>query len=560
MMTDLRLARLRARYRLPAEDAAARRRLDSLLRVLVDDALEASVARSGIAPSEEICVRNVRALTNLGLSSSDPVLTAAWSVAIAESIRRTVDAGGPNVIRYASRAHALHDMLTCIAAGDLRRAWAWRRLGIWTIGDAPPREASIEEAIRSLVARPKSIVGVVAASADSGALMDLVTLIPVSGWRVLARAALRAAGSSDGLADRLLTGAPEAETDASATSNRAHRADDVESRSHRRATVHLSEAAERAPDDPARTIAERSRIARLLSSRNWMGLEPSVRRALSALAVLEVEPSCLLRSRDPVFEVVDRLVRLSDPRSSVETSHFEENRPSAREDIAHPTRDGSDAERAPSHDRSHLDHTHLPAAEREAAAHEPRYGRQADMELAEVPVPPQPAPARSSWGGLPFLLHVVGELAVPIEITENKVFSARTVRWVLHRIAMHLLGLAEADPAALAFAGLPPKGPSPSAEQTDPSSSEQTALEALALQVAERFSDRLIEDGGAAPEPALRMVRRVARREARFVASPGWIDVVLSLDDVAVEVRRAGLDLDPGWIPWLGTVVRFVYE
>jgi hypothetical protein len=27
-----------------------------------------------------------------------------------------------------------------------------------------------------------------------------------------------------------------------------------------------------------------------------------------------------------------------------------------------------------------------------------------------------------------------------------------------------------------------------------------------------------------------------------------------------VEVRRAGLDLDPGWIPWLGAVVRFVYE
>jgi hypothetical protein len=24
--------------------------------------------------------------------------------------------------------------------------------------------------------------------------------------------------------------------------------------------------------------------------------------------------------------------------------------------------------------------------------------------------------------------------------------------------------------------------------------------------------------------------------------------------------RRAGLDLDPGYVPWLGVVVRFVYE
>jgi len=25
-------------------------------------------------------------------------------------------------------------------------------------------------------------------------------------------------------------------------------------------------------------------------------------------------------------------------------------------------------------------------------------------------------------------------------------------------------------------------------------------------------------------------------------------------------VRRNGLDLDPGWVPWIGVVVRFVYE
>ena len=30
------------------------------------------------------------------------------------------------------------------------------------------------------------------------------------------------------------------------------------------------------------------------------------------------------------------------------------------------------------------------------------------------------------------------------------------------------------------------------------------------------------------------------------------------LDEISVELRRAGLDLDPGWLPWLGAVVRFV--
>ena len=45
----------------------------------------------------------------------------------------------------------------------------------------------------------------------------------------------------------------------------------------------------------------------------------------------------------------------------------------------------------------------------------------------------------------------------------------------------------------------------------------------------------------------------------RWLAEMGWIEVHLRLDDVDVDARRAGLDLDPGWVSWLGVVVRFVY-
>ena len=44
-----------------------------------------------------------------------------------------------------------------------------------------------------------------------------------------------------------------------------------------------------------------------------------------------------------------------------------------------------------------------------------------------------------------------------------------------------------------------------------------------------------------------------------MLAEPGWIEVHLPLDAVDLVVRRAGLDADPGWVGWLGTVVRFVY-
>ena len=53
---------------------------------------------------------------------------------------------------------------------------------------------------------------------------------------------------------------------------------------------------------------------------------------------------------------------------------------------------------------------------------------------------------------------------------------------------------------------------------------------------------------------------RVAKRDAAVDRKPGWIEIHLSLADVDLDIRRAGLDIDPGWLPWLGRVVRFRYE
>ena len=61
-------------------------------------------------------------------------------------------------------------------------------------------------------------------------------------------------------------------------------------------------------------------------------------------------------------------------------------------------------------------------------------------------------------------------------------------------------------------------------------------------------------------EPRASLLEFVCRRRAEVVADPGWFEVRLSLDEVTTEIRRAGLDLDPGYLRWLGAVVKFVYE
>jgi hypothetical protein len=69
----------------------------------------------------------------------------------------------------------------------------------------------------------------------------------------------------------------------------------------------------------------------------------------------------------------------------------------------------------------------------------------------------------------------------------------------------------------------------------------------------------------------LRRCRRLLRRDAgiglaslalrpgSIAAGPAHLDLHLPMSAVDLRIRRAGLDIDPGWLPWLGQVWRFHY-
>jgi hypothetical protein len=165
----------------------------------------------------------------------------------------------------------------------------------------------------------------------------------------------------------------------------------------------------------------------------------------------------------------------------------------------------------------------------------------------------------TEWGGLLFLLNVVSELRLADEVADAPPFAERTLRWVLHRIAAALLGTDERDAAALAFAGLGPDRDPPTLGEPPASDLEAASVAELAARLARALHERLRGEPAPDARAANALVRQVARRHAAIVADPGWIDARMRLDEVDTAVRRAGLDLDPGWLPWLGCVVRFVY-
>jgi hypothetical protein len=55
-------------------------------------------------------------------------------------------------------------------------------------------------------------------------------------------------------------------------------------------------------------------------------------------------------------------------------------------------------------------------------------------------------------------------------------------------------------------------------------------------------------------------VTRFLARQGRVRTGPEQMQIILSAGDIDPTVRRAGLDRDPGWLPWLRRTVRFVFE
>jgi hypothetical protein len=425
-------------------------------------------------------------------------LATTWSIALADAVASRLREGGPDVVRYPSRFAALVEMVCAAARGDFERAWAWRSLGIWRAGDTIEVATGRGEAVAQLVRDARIAPAVLAAAARRGILPLLVTRVPAERWIRLARAALTASSVSGGRLVELWLGGGPAESDA------------------------LDAPAWSATAAASTRIERTSAIVRHVTSATAVRpVEPATARALAVLAILECEPA--LAATTHVHEIVDRLARrLISPVVEPAVP-----RP--------PHRPGqNEPRRPPSSPRDAQDRFDVP-----------------DREPADNRVS-----ATTEFAGLLFLLHLVRALDLPASLLRDPALSARSLPWTLYRIAVLLMPHVDNDAAALAFAGLPPLTPSPVAKESPSTSDEDAALCDARDMMVSALRARM---DAAAEETDPELLHRVIGRRAEIVADPGWIELRLAVADVSTDVRRAGLDLDPGWLPWLGIVVWFVY-
>ena len=174
----------------------------------------------------------------------------------------------------------------------------------------------------------------------------------------------------------------------------------------------------------------------------------------------------------------------------------------------------------------------------------------------EYPTPDIRQTAFTEFGGLLFILPLIEAIGIPGEIEDHPQLGFRPFRWVLNQFARELVNTDERDPAVMAFCGIAPDDPFPWSDEMKPAESESTVMQDWRSRIAALLKERLdIEESSDE-----RVIDIVCRRRAQILVEPGWLEIVFSIEDISTQIRRATLDLDPGYIPWLGVVLRFRYE
>lgn len=500
MREGLTIDRATLRYRLPDSRPELRPRLDRVRERLFAGALENALDREGLIGHEVVCIRALGVALELPAQLDEAALLERWTKALTLAIHERIQTGDPReVVRYGSPLAALIDMGRSLARGDRRRAWAWQSLALCRAEELGTGDADARVFARALLARPQQIVAVLAGLGRTSELAaQWLVGLPLAIWLALADAALRVHGLDGVTRERLRV----------ALTSMAGHAFEVEE------------------------------AAAIATGESSFGCgDPGVERALvcspivgwvAALGRVNAETPAATRSVVAVIE----LLALLDAAPLVARRLLAGRRPDAVQRLGIATRLAGERARAGARGLP----SNRPA---------PCRGELLDAR----------AHATTEWAGLLFTLAIVRREQLWISLDAIAEAHEIDPRTVLHGFARTLVPerVPANDPAILAFVGLPPDAEPP----------------ALALEVYELLTEprarliaaleRVLPASDHRPDTGEALLRWLVRRFAEVRGEPGWLEVQLRLREVDIDIRRAGLDLDPDWLPELGVVVKFVH-
>lgn len=148
----------------------------------------------------------------------------------------------------------------------------------------------------------------------------------------------------------------------------------------------------------------------------------------------------------------------------------------------------------------------------------------------------------SRCAGLLFVLPVLARLGIVEKCADAGLDCATFTREIL-RSVLQRLHVSPDDPA-WALTANPPAGVPPALPPDAPHQAR----------VWRRDVRRWLRHGGGIG------LARLVLRPGRIALTATHVDIHFRLADADLRVRRLGLDINPGWLPWFGRVVAFHYD
>jgi hypothetical protein len=171
----------------------------------------------------------------------------------------------------------------------------------------------------------------------------------------------------------------------------------------------------------------------------------------------------------------------------------------------------------------------------------------------------------SRYCGFYFLLHVLRNLGIAEFLRDHPRLLNVNFPWILLRTLANHIGIGEDDPV-LSFAPVIPDADlRHKCVVKMPEAWRRLVPDALLDQPIERDASFIARAWVVAVRRWLwrygeLRIADVTRKLGQVAYIRPQVDITLLLHEVDVRVRRLGLDLDLGWVPWLGLIVRFHYE
>jgi hypothetical protein len=494
-------------------------RVERIIRRVADHRLERVLGSCSLAPEGVWCVPRIELAATLDFARPDSALEDALARAVLEAITAAVQ--GPEVAHYRSPVEALAGL---VVAASLRRfdtAWVWYRMEF--IGDVHQLERQPGPSVLdALLGHSEYAVAALVHAVQAVGLTRVHHLFHDSGWIRLACSVL---GAYADIATQALFTAMVRDGRAGPGTGPNGPAAEVGTSRLGGAPDERASIAQGGPTDAIASVSRIISASQLVAAarESRLRIEGPTALALGVLAVAESEPAMLRRDAAiPLCLAVARA--LSGTTLIVDETYTTTT-------------------------QSHLGHL-------EASAHP----GSTDEKATEPSVTAsgvdgdEQAVDETGHAGLLFLLNVAVDAAMPDALLDDPALDGIAPAVLLSRVAMALPPVEPDDPVVFAFAGIDPRRAHPDWNR----SLAEPLMERIGVH-ATAWAAAAARRLGREDEDSLSVMAEISGRRGRIEREPGWMDVHLSLDYVDVDVRRAGLDLDPAWVPWLGSVVRFRY-